>query len=72
MLTVEIKVNGTVVKHVYAHNMDGLAVSEYEVVVADTVPYNRGKPSIQEFNITHDRADGIGRLVSAILEVAGG
>lgn len=68
MLTVEIKVNGTVVKHIYAHNANGQTISEYSVVVADVLPYDGSMPQIKEFNIFHKRMDGIGVLVAKILE----
>ena len=72
MLTVEIKVNGSCVKHIYAHNIDGHELSTYDVVVADTLPMYGRKPSMQEFQIKHHRSEGIGKLVSLILDKADG
>jgi len=68
MLTVEIKVNSTCVKHVYAHNMDGLPVSKYDVVVSTPVPYGSVVPTTRRFKIKHAREKGICALVAAILD----
>lgn len=69
MLTVEIKVNGTCVKHVYAHNKDGALISTYDVVVANVTPFRGQEPNVRQYVVQHERALGIGRLVADILEV---
>lgn len=65
MFTAEIKINGALVSLVYGHNAmsigdDGNHLYEYEI-------HRLGKGDVQKGVITHDRMDGIEKLVQLIL-----
>jgi hypothetical protein len=69
MFTVEIKINGTLINHIYGRNEgpshDGLGDQyRYELYEVETRQVNNGR-------VTHKRSDGINKLVAAILLDAG-
>ena len=72
MLTAEIRVNGTLVKTVYAHNeaAEGMGFWRYEWIVVDTLPYEGKPPKVHSGEIRHERQNGIGQLVRDILDMA--
>lgn len=65
MLTVEIKVNGVLISHIYAYNKDkkpkGINKYYYEY-------YKVGKYQITQGEVKHNYEDGIEKLVELILK----
>lgn len=65
MFTVELKVNGALVSHVYGHNAedlpDGRCLYDYEY-------YEVAKRKVKRGKVKHHRMDGLPCLVAAILE----
>jgi hypothetical protein len=64
MFTVEIKINGTMIGHIYGHNEGDLANGKckyrYEY-------YEIEKRKVRNGMVEHARTDGIRQLVAAIL-----
>ena len=65
MFTVEIKINGSLINHIYGHNEgsspDGRGDQyRYELYEVETRAVKNGR-------VTHKRSDGINKLVAAIL-----
>jgi len=68
MFTVEIKINGSLINHIYGHNegpssVRGNDAYRYELYEVET-------RSIRNGNVNHDRKDGINALVAKILQDA--
>lgn len=72
MLTVEMKINGTLIGQIYAHNKGYVKGSYnecrygYHLYQMDTGM--DGKPSIKEGTLIHNRPDGFNKLIKLILE----
>ena len=64
MFTVEIKINGTLIGHIYGHNtgdqVEGKTVYNWHYYSTEEQDVSRG-------HILHKREDGINALVAAIL-----
>ena len=65
MFTVEIKINGSLINHIYGHNEGPAPVGlgdqyRYEL-------YEVEKRDVKNGRVTHKRSDGINKLVAAIL-----
>ena len=68
MFSVEIKINGSLIQHIYGHN-EGLVeggkrfdTSKYTYDVYDVEDHK-----LKKGEIIHDRSDGIGKLIGKIL-----
>lgn len=64
MFTIEIKINGTMIGHIYGRNLcvqeNGLSLYDYEY-------YEPEIPKLQRGTISHCREQGIRKLVKLIL-----
>lgn len=69
MFTVEIRINGTLINHIYGRNMgstqDGYGPDKYSYEMY--MPESRG---VKRGEVLHEREDGIQKLVRLILEDA--
>ena len=73
MFTVEIKINGTLIKLIKGQNIDSLYCKTLNVDDFDTYEYvytsfDIDKEQIESGNVIHKRKDGIFVLVKKILE----
>jgi len=62
MLSVELKVNGALVGHIYGRNIQGDTISKYK--------YEYYEPESRKFikgTVTHRRSEGLRNLISIIL-----
>ena len=63
MFTVEIKINGTMIKHIYGLNVSGRYECEYDVDI-----YDVQTRTVNHHKVTHNRSYGITKLIQLILE----
>ena len=68
MLTIEMKINGTLIGQVYAHNkgyVDGsICKYDWHCYQMDM----KGNPTITQGTLRHDRPDGFNKLAEAIFK----
>ena len=68
MFTVEIKINGSLISHIYGHNegdlLDGTSLYRYEYYETETRKVRNGK-------VAHKRNAGIRELINTILTDVG-
>ena len=62
MMTVEIKINGSIIGHIYLHNEDGLPESTYYVEVYECLE------AVDKFRINHKRNEGAFVLVQRAIK----
>lgn len=65
MFTAEIKVNGVLVAHIYGRNITDnhrATLSLYEAQIIEV-----GENKVSKFHVEHNRADGLTKLIEAIL-----
>ena len=67
MFTIEIKINGAMIGHIYGHN-EGLAPEGKGESVYSWEYYRPEMRSIQHGKLLHKRDDGIESLICKILE----
>ena len=66
MFTIEIKINGAMIGHIYGQNKGSVGDGEYEYCYEYYEPDN--KINLQRGTVRHKRSDGIKELVKLILE----
>jgi hypothetical protein len=67
MLTVEMKINGTMIGQIYAHN-EGGALGNCDYKWHCYLMDDAGKPSLYEGRVNHQRQEGFAKLMSIIYE----
>lgn len=67
MLTVELKVNGTMVGHIYARNVTGTKHLGNQNHLYHWEYYRPEQRTLRQGTVTHVRDDGIEQLISIIL-----
>jgi len=70
MLTVEMKVNGTLVHHIYAQNVEyvGDGAYMYDYTSCIPVPLKDIEPAIKTGSVVHKRDEGMAVLVNTIIK----
>lgn len=65
MFSVEIKINGVLVSHIYGHNM--LMRTHEDSYIYSYELYRPGKNTLSSGTVIHSREEGIEKLVQIIL-----
>lgn len=67
MFTVEIRINGSMISHIYGRNVSESQTSGKHVY--DFEYYQPETRKIQKGQVEHNRSDGINSLISSILDI---
>lgn len=70
MFTVEIKINGTLINHIYGHNEGPAKGGKFQEDKYRYELYQVETKGVRNGTVTHYRPDGINALVVAILQDA--
>ncbi len=68
MLTTEIKVNGTLIGHIYARNIGSVSTIDPSTCQYEYEIYYVGRNMTKTGQISHDRGDGFEGLIWEILK----
>lgn len=73
MLTVEIKVNGVLISHIYCRNITFdssfvAALTDGDANIYEYEYYKIGKTELTSGNLQHNRKDGALKLIGAIIK----
>jgi len=72
MLTIEMKINGTLIGQIYAHNEGYTVGGNCKYMWHCYLMSLHGEPSLKQGTIEHLRADGFTKLGAILMEAAGG
>ena len=67
MITAEIKINGTLLGHLYAYNTGIKSELDTDVYRYNYEYYKVGEGKVTIGSITHSRADGAEKLISLLM-----